>query len=164
MLHQLYYHVVWTTRDRRPIINRRIAVFLDRLLRSIARQERALILEIGIVTTHVHLLVRAHPMTAIPRLLQRLKGASAALAGKELELPPEGQLRWAPGYTIQSVSRTSLVNVRNYVRRQPERHPQERISGWNPSFEPALDLKELAGDETLWCLEDQRVEADRRKG
>ena len=67
-----------------------------------------MLLELGMVTTHVHLLIRAHPTTTIPRLLQRLKGASSALAGKELGLPLEEQLRWAQGYTIQTVSRSML--------------------------------------------------------
>ncbi len=39
-------------------------------------------LHLGILQTHVHLLVRMHPTTQLPRLLQRLKGASAVLAGR----------------------------------------------------------------------------------
>src|SRR5207249_6125281 len=35
------------------------------------------------VRTHVHLVVRLHPTTRLDRLLQRLKGGSAAIAGKE---------------------------------------------------------------------------------
>ncbi|MEP7326057.1 MAG: IS200/IS605 family transposase [Gemmatimonadota bacterium] len=133
MFHQLYYHIVWTTRERRPTITRDVAEFLDRALRSIASQERALVLELGMVTTHVHLLIRAHPMTSIPRLLQRLKGASSALAARKLGLSPEHQLRWAQGYTIQTISRSMLDGVGEYVRHQPERHPHEVIAGWVPT-------------------------------
>jgi putative transposase len=161
MLHQLYYHIVWTTRGRRPTISREIAVFLDRLLRTIARQERTALMEIGMVTTHVHLLVRAHPMTVIPRLLQRLKGVSAALAGKELHLPPERQLRWAPGYTIQSVSRPNLGAVRAYVRGQPGHHPHEVIPGWNPVFTAAPETLEVRNEESLWCMEQDEASPGR---
>jgi REP element-mobilizing transposase RayT len=35
------------------------------------------VLSLGIVRTHVHLLVRLHPTTSIPRPVQRLKGGSA---------------------------------------------------------------------------------------
>jgi REP element-mobilizing transposase RayT len=148
MFHQLYYHIVWTTRDRRATITRVVAEFLDRILRSIARQERASMLELGMVATHVHLLVRAHPMSVIPRLLQRLKGASSALAGKELGLSAEHQLRWAQGYTIQTISPRMVETVRDYVRHQAERHPQEAIAGWHPIPSP-LDRDEasLVGDE-----------------
>ena len=72
-------HVVWATRNRAPLLDAGLARFLDRFLRVIAREERALVLEIGMVRTHVHVLLRTHPMTMIPRLLQRLKGASSGL-------------------------------------------------------------------------------------
>ena len=49
MWHRLYFHVVWTTRDREPLIDARYAVFLSRFLRAVARQERSQILEIGLV-------------------------------------------------------------------------------------------------------------------
>ena len=152
MFHQLYYHVVWTTRDRRPTITRDVAVFLDRVLRSIANQERALILELGMVTTHVHLLIRAHPMTAISRLLQRLKGASSALAARELGLPREHQLRWAQGYTIQTVSRSMVGVVSEYVRHQPERHPHEIIAGWMPTATLGAPAGEPVVDD-VGCIE-----------
>jgi putative transposase len=162
MFHQLYYHIVWTTRDRRRTITREVASFLDRLLRSIARQERAYVLELGMVSTHVHLLVRAHPMTTIPRLLQRLKGASSALAGKELGLPPDSQLRWAQGYTIQSVSLNMLEGVRSYVRNQGARHPGERIVGWEPT-EADPELEEAGETEdSIACLERIRRFGDKR--
>jgi putative transposase len=154
MFHQLYYHIVWTTREHRPTISGEVAVFLDRLLRAIALQERARILELGMVSTHVHLLIRAHPITSIPRLLQRLKGASSALAGKELGLPEEQQLRWAQGYTIQTISPKMLETVREYVRHQAERHPQEAIKAWHPSASPPPDLDEGSeGGDSPGCLE-----------
>src|SRR5882762_8666818 len=78
MRHRLYYHIVWTTRERQHLIDGGLARFLCRFLRGVARQERAHILEIGVVATHVHLLVRMHPICSVSRLLQRMKGGSAA--------------------------------------------------------------------------------------
>jgi putative transposase len=154
MFHQLFYHVVWTTRERRPTITATLARVLDRVLRSIAHQERAEILELGMVSTHVHLLVRAHTMTVIPRLLQRLKGASSALACKELGLPWEKQLRWAHGYAIQTVSPRMVETVRGYVHLQARRHPSEAISGWEPAHGIPLDPgTEPLIEESLGCWE-----------
>jgi putative transposase len=152
MFHQLFYHVVWTTRERRATITATLARFLDRVLRSIAHQERAEILELGMVSTHVHLLVRAHPMTVIPRLLQRLKGASSALAGKELGLIREQQLRWAHGYTIQTISPRMVETVRDYVQHQARRHPSEAIPGWEPTHGITPDPgTERVIEESLGC-------------
>ena len=138
MLHRLYYHVVWTTRDREPLIDAGLARFLCTFLRGVARQERAVILEIGLVRTHVHLLVRAHPTTDLSRLLQRLKGGSAVIAGRERHSSEGKALRWAKGYSIHTVGARSLVAVRQYLRAQPTHHPKEAILAWrgdDPEFD-----------------------------
>jgi putative transposase len=148
-----YYHLVWATRKRRPLITRDAAVFLSRVLRVIASQERTHVLALGIVTTHIHLLVRAHPMTPVPRLLQRLKGVTSALATRELGLPPGRQLRWAPGYTIHTVSPSAVSVVRAYVEEQADRHPGEAIAGWRDENRDADEHS--AGDRMpdVGCIE-----------
>jgi REP element-mobilizing transposase RayT len=110
------------------LIDGRAESFLRRYLPSIARQERARILDLGIVGTHVHVLIRTHPTTVLPRLLQRFKGGSAAIANKEGHVDHGRKLRWAKGYNIETVSRNALAAVRHYVRLQAERHPTEQIS------------------------------------
>ena len=140
MIHQLYCHIVWTTRDPESLIDAGLARFLCRFLRQIAREERSHVLEIGIVRTHVHLLARLHPMTNLTRLLQRLKGSSAAVAGKERHSTEGHHLRWAKGYAIRSVSPRALQVVREYLRAQPVRHPDAAIAGWmgdQGEYEPA---------------------------
>jgi REP-associated tyrosine transposase len=136
MRHRLYYHLVWTTRDRAPIINAGIAAFLCRFLRAMGHAERAVVLEIGIVRTHVHLLIAAHPLTNIPRLLQRMKGGSAAIAMREGHAPRSRPLRWAAGYNIETVPATAVPRARHYLRRQPQRHITEAIDGWTQDPEP----------------------------
>jgi REP element-mobilizing transposase RayT len=131
MRHRLYAHVVWTTRERTPALNERIARFLWRFLRDVARQERSVVLEMGIVRTHVHLVIRTHPTTSLPRLIQRLKGGSAVIATREQHAHPE-PLRWSKGYGIASVSPTAVTRVRQYVRTQHLHHPEQAIPGWPP--------------------------------
>ena len=87
-------------------------------------------LEVGLVADHVHMIVRLHPEARISRLLQRFKGGSAFLARREHHAAPGLDLRWSKGYTIESVSPRGLAAARGYVRRQPERHPDHAIVGW----------------------------------
>lgn len=129
MRHRLYIHLVWTTRARERLIDRDLARFLCRFLRAIARKERAYILEIGMVQTHVHFLARVHPMVAVSPLVKLLKGASSAVAAQE-GLGSQGRLYWAKGYSVDSVSSGMMDSVRSYLRRQPDRHPDEVIAGW----------------------------------
>jgi putative transposase len=155
MNHHIYFHILWSTRDHRRLITRDGARFLDRTLRTIAEQERTRVLALGIVTTHVHLLVRAHPMTAVPRLLQRLKGASSALAGRALRQTPGRQLQWAPGYTIHTVSPSVVAKLADYVRNQAVRHPREAIKGWKGSMGDPREERSPPGqfEDELGCLE-----------
>ena len=131
MRHRIFAHIIWTTRDRAPAIDRAGAELLWRMLPRIARQERALVLEIGIVRTHVHLLIRLHPTTAIPRLMQRMKGGTSVLANRGGTAHHE--LRWARGYNITSVHPAGIQAVRQYVRNQHLRHPAESIPDWPPN-------------------------------
>ncbi len=129
MRHRLYIHLVWTTRARARLIDAALARFLCRFLRALARKERAYILEIGMVQTHVHVLARVHPTNSVSSLVKRLKGASSAVADQE-GLGGLGRLYWAKGYSVHSVSVRALDVVRAYLRRQSIHHPEEAIVGW----------------------------------
>jgi putative transposase len=128
--HRLYCHIVWRTLGRAESIDAQLARFLCRFFRVVARRERARLLEIGLVADHVHLIVRLHPETRIPRLVQRCKGGSAYLAAKERLTAPGAVLRWAKGYSVQSLSPRALASARGYVRGQPSHHPDMAIAGW----------------------------------
>lgn len=140
MRHLLYVHLIWTTRDRAPMIDALRAQFLMRFLPAIAEQERAVALAIGMVTTHVHLLLRIVPATAISRMIQRMKGGSSHLAGKEgigsITLP----LLWDPGYDLESVSPWQRERTGRYVLGQAEHHPGEAITGWQAERRVREDL------------------------
>ena len=128
MRHRLYVHIVWTTRHREPLIDGRVARFLVAFLPSVARQERASILELGMVNDHVHLLVLFNPTTSLPRLVQRLKGGSAVLANREGHARRGHPLHWAKGYNVETVSPKSVCRVRDYIQNQPGHHPERAIA------------------------------------
>jgi putative transposase len=134
----MYIHLVWPTRGREPLIGAELARFLCRFLRAMARKERAYILEIGMVRSHIHLLARIHPTVPVSLLVKRLKGASSAVAHQEVAT--DRPVYWAKGYSVGSVSATGLTSVRSYLRAQPARHPEEAINGWagdTPEYDSA---------------------------
>ncbi len=130
MHHQLLAHIVWTTRNREASITRERAAYLWERLPIIARQERARILELGVVTTHLHLLVHLHPTTQLPRMLQRMKGGTAygINGGASID---SNRLRWAKGYSVISVSPRAIGKVAAYVHEQHLHHLEQAIPGWN---------------------------------
>jgi REP element-mobilizing transposase RayT len=126
MHHELYLHIVWTTRDRSPSIDLSRATYLQQHVPVIVRQERGRVLEIGIVSTHVHLLIRSHPTTILSRLLQRLKGGTAYRINSGTATRAV-DLRWAKGYSVHSVSTSGVKRAADYVRNQHLRHPDLAI-------------------------------------
>jgi putative transposase len=135
--HRLFYHLVWTTRGRAPMIDALVARYLSDALPAIALTQRTRTLEIGIVATHVHMLVRCHPTTNLSRLMQMLKGTTShgVSAGR---LGAAGSLRWDRGYHITTVSERALERVADYVATQSQHHPTEAIPDWSPGRFSAL--------------------------
>ena len=129
MRDRIFLHLVWTTRERMPLIDREIASYLAEALPIVARQERAAVMELGIVSTHLHLLIRLHPTATVSQLVQRMKGGTSA--GAIRNSPPSARrLRWARGYNVESVSLRAVEVVSAYVRNQSRHHPNEAIAGW----------------------------------
>lgn len=123
---RLFYHLVWTTLGRSPLIDAKGARFLCRVLRSMATEHRAEVLEIGMVSTHIHLLIRAQPLSDLPKMIQRMKGVTSFVAKRDAICP----LSWADGYDLETVSPGEEMKIRHYLRAQPYRHPDEAIERW----------------------------------
>ena len=138
MRDRVYVHVVWTTRERQPLVDLAVARFLGRYLSAVANQERVGVHALGLVQTHVHLLLQLHPTTNISRLLQRLKGGSSVLSNREGHSAVSRPLRWAKGYNIESVSPRGLSAARAYVLGQSRQHPKEAIPGWENGIVPPV--------------------------
>jgi putative transposase len=133
MRHRVYFHVVWTTRNRLPLIDAPRAAFLAEFLPRLATHERAQVRHLGMVSTHVHALIRAHPACSVPRLVMRWKSLSALLTRRQEIGAEDRPLRWAGGYSLTTVSPGHLAAVRRYLDDQPHHHPLEAIT-------PGIDL------------------------
>ena len=126
MRHRIFYHIVWTTRVRAPLIDGEGARFLCATLRTLAKEHRCFVLEIGMVSTHIHMLVRAEPLADVVKMIGRMKGVTSRVAKRDSICP----LTWADGYDIETVSPADEQKIRHYLRAQPFRHPTEGISDW----------------------------------
>jgi putative transposase len=116
----LLYHIVFTTRNRAPLIRDDLRERLYGYMGGIIRGEGGGLLEIGGVPDHVHLLVKFKTDVAVSTMVQKIKGKSSKWVN---ELPdyPE-RFYWQEGYGIFSVSESVTERVRRYIRRQEEHH------------------------------------------
>jgi REP element-mobilizing transposase RayT len=123
--HRIYFHLTWSTLGRRPMIDARTRDFLDEYFRKIAVQERATIVSLGFLQTHVHVLVRAGPRYDLPRLVQLIKGGSSYAASRQAGNALG--LRWNREYSVTSVSPKLVRQAVEYIEGQNGRHPGEAI-------------------------------------
>src|SRR2546429_9629185 len=121
--HQLYIHLAWTTRERRPMIDPPTRDFLDAYFRRTAAREHADIVALAILRTHVHMLLRTTPRIDLPRLVQVFKGGSGYAASR---LPGNVLgLRWALEYSATTVGPEQLADVIRFIEGRGMRHPGE---------------------------------------
>lgn len=118
----LLYHIVFSTKDRAPLISDEIKEELYRYMAGIAREEGGTLLEIGGIEDHVHLLAKFKPSIAVSDMLRLIKTNSSKWMHEEKGHPRFG---WQEGYAAFSVSESQVVAVRRYIRNQAVHHRRQ---------------------------------------
>jgi len=116
----LLYHIVYSTKDRTPSIVGDLREPLYEYIGGIIRGERGILLEIGGVSDHVHLLAKFKTDIAVAMMVQKIKGKSSGWVNERPSHP--GRFEWQAGYGIFSVSESLVDKVRRYIRNQEKHH------------------------------------------
>jgi putative transposase len=115
---RLFYHLVWSTDGRRPIINPLIESAAHRELRAVASRYGILVHAIGGIEDHLHLMVSIPPKLSVADAVQRLKGTSSHALRAEF-----GEMfKWQNEYSVDSFSERHLPAVIAYVENQRQHH------------------------------------------
>jgi len=141
-----YFHCVFSTKERRPLITPALRERLWPFLGGIARQNKMKAIEIGGVADHVHLLLSLPSTMAISKTLQLLKGGSSKWIHETF---PEHRLfAWQEEYGAFSVSVSQLDKTIEYIKGQPEHH---RRMTFQEEFLALLKKHRIEYDERyLW--------------
>ena len=116
---RLFYHIVWATRDRLPLITPEIEVEVHRQVRFAAQRSQVLVHAIGGTTDHIHLVGSIPPSVAVATAVGRIKGGSAHALNRLLGSTTFG---WQAEYGVVSLGERHLSRVVAYVHDQPRRH------------------------------------------
>ena len=116
----LYYHVVFSTKNRVRCINRGIERRLWAYLGGIARKHGLTALRVGGYEDHIHALVMSPPSLAPSQAVQFLKGESSKWVHEEF--PELRGFAWQYGYGAFTVSKSNLPEVVRYIQNQREHH------------------------------------------
>ncbi len=115
-----YFHCVFSTKERRPLITPELRERLWPFLGGIARQNKMKAVEIGGVADHVHLLLSLPATIPISKAMQLIKGGSSKWIHETF--PNQRLFAWQEEYGAFSVSVSQLDKTIAYIRGQPEHH------------------------------------------
>ena len=120
----LLYHLVFSTKDRRPLITPDYEVRLYDYIGGTVRNMGGISLELNGTVDHVHLLTKLRPDRAVSDVLRELK--ASATGWMHDVFPALKDFCWQRGYGAFTLSQSHVESVRRYVSGQKEHH--EKIS------------------------------------
>jgi putative transposase len=119
---QLFYHIVWATKRREPLITPDVEPMIYGFLRSKAIGLEAIVFALNGITDHVHMVVSIPPSIAVSTFIGQVKGVASTKFNKSgVRAEP---LFWQEGFGVFSFDGKRLPNHIAYVERQKEHHAQ----------------------------------------
>jgi REP element-mobilizing transposase RayT len=114
----LHYHIVFSTKERRPFIREAWRANLHEYLGGTICGLGGIPEIIGGVEDHVHLLIGLKATHCLADFMRDLKRASSNWIAEN----HEKQFAWQDGYAAFTVSVSNCEVVREYIQNQPEHH------------------------------------------
>jgi len=112
-----FIHCVFSTKDRRPLIQASRMSELLAYLGGIARSEGFSLIAAGGTENHVHLLFILPAPHSLAHSVQKLKGGSSRWMGNGFS--------WQEGYGAFSVSPSQVPVVKKYIQKQEQHHRKQ---------------------------------------
>jgi putative transposase len=142
----LWYHIVFSTKERRRLIPTNIEDELHKYIGGIVRNLEGKLIAANGDLDHRHLLVLLKPKFAISDVIRDIKASSSAWLNDRIQLPYK--FGWQDGYAAFSVSHSQLDDVERYIERQKEHH---RRMTFAEEFLSLLKKNEIEYDERyIW--------------
>jgi REP element-mobilizing transposase RayT len=116
----LLYHIIFSTKDRRPIITPEYEIRLYDYLGGTIRKLGGISLELNGTEDHLHLLAKLRPDHALSDVLRELK--ANATGWMHDIFPSLKNFSWQRGYGAFTFSQSNVPAVRRYIARQKEHH------------------------------------------
>lgn len=127
-----YYHIVWATKNREPLITPEIEPRLFAYIVRKAAELGAYIYAIDGWTEHTHVVTAIPPHVAVSHLVKMAKGASSHDLNQQ-GLPVH--FAWQRGYGVLTLGQRQLADAIAYVQRQKQHHAQNTALAWLERYE-----------------------------
>ena len=122
-LHLRYSHIVFSTKNRDPIITADMELKLYDYLGGIVKNLGGKLLEANGMSDQVHLITRDSKSVTDIDFIRELKSGSSKWVNENYSVP--GKFAWQAGYGWFSVGPPGLEKAKAYVISQKEHHKKE---------------------------------------
>jgi putative transposase len=123
-VHNIGYHIVWSTKYRKQVIKSSIETELKKILLNIADEKGFIIKYMEVMPDHIHVFASAAPKISPSYIYKMLKGISARkLFLKFPKLQSQlwkGHL-WNPSTYIETVGHVSEDVIKKYIEDQKQK-------------------------------------------
>lgn len=119
-LSKVYLHIVFSTKNRQPLISSDIESELHKYIAGILKKINCSPIKINGTEDHVHILCLLSRTITMSKLLEEIKrGSSKWIKSKGEKFK---KFYWQNGYGVFSVSQSNVRQVESYIEAQKEHH------------------------------------------
>ena len=118
---RLFYHFVWGTWDRTPLLVGEIREKAYAVIRSQCTAQEAKIFAVGGIENHVHLLVGLPATRDLPEFIKNVKGVSSRTLN-QCYGRAAWSFKWQGRYGVTTVSPAHMKRIIGYIEKQKQHH------------------------------------------
>ena len=113
------YHVVWCPKYRRPVLVNDVGKRLREIIFQTVVELNAKVIELEVMSDHVHLLCEVDPQFGVHGLVKQLKGRSSRVLRAEFPwLKSHLPSLWTNSYFVATVGGAPLAVIKRYIEQQ----------------------------------------------
>jgi len=117
---KLYYHFIWGTKNRLPLIDSALEPELYCAIAAKAKDLGSFVHAIGGIEDHVHLGVSVPPKVAPAKFIGDVKGNSSHYVNHVIK--PDFEFYWQDEYGVLSFGEKNLPGIVRYIHNQKQHH------------------------------------------
>lgn len=124
-LNSVYIHLVFSTKNRKPLIDDQISFELFNYLGGICKIAGSNPVQVGGYRDHVHILCRLSKIVTLPKFIEELKKRSSKWIKTKGEQYSE--FYWQEGYCAISVRPDEIEKLTRYIKNQMKHHQKKQF-------------------------------------
>ncbi len=122
---RLFYHFIWTTKNREFLIDDEIEKILFRCIPTKIKRLNGICHQIGITQDHIHLAASVPPVISLSYFVKSIKGNSSHLINNTFL---NQYFNWQKGYGVISFDEKLLPTVKKYIANQKQHHKDNDLN------------------------------------